>query len=81
MPSDREATIKKLWRNSGHGTRWVDVATAYDAGVAAERERWMALACDGWRVLQGLDAPAQKRTSHQNVSDTLDAMVRVMREA
>ena len=49
------------------------------AALAAERERWMALACDGWSVLQGLDERAQRRTSHQNVSDVLDAFVRVMR--
>lgn len=48
------------------------------AAVAAERERWHAVVFDGWRVLQGLDEHAQKRTSHQNVSDTLDALVRVM---
>jgi hypothetical protein len=40
MPTDRETTIEKLWQNSGHGTRWADVAAAYDAGVNAVRERW-----------------------------------------
>jgi hypothetical protein len=40
MQTDREKTIEKLWQNSGHGTRWADVAAAYDAGVAAERIRW-----------------------------------------
>lgn len=49
------------------------------AMVAAERERWSEVVFDGWRVLQGLDERAQKRTSHQNVSDTLDALVRVMK--
>jgi hypothetical protein len=52
---------------------------AIDAAVAAERERWLAVVFDGWRVLQGLDEHAQKRTSHQNVSDTLDALWRVMK--
>jgi hypothetical protein len=49
------------------------------AAVAAERERWQMVVFDGWRVLKGLDENAQKRTSHQNVSDTLDALVRVMK--
>lgn len=47
--------------------------------VAAERERWQEVVFDGWRVLHGLDEHARKRTSHQNVSDTLDALVRVMK--
>lgn len=36
---DREVAIEKLWRNSNPGTKWSEVANAYDAGVAAERER------------------------------------------
>ena len=48
--------------------------------VAAERERWEAVVFDGWRVLAGLDEQAAKRTTHQNVSDTLDALMRVLRE-
>jgi hypothetical protein len=39
MQTDREKTIEKLWQNSAHGTRWADVAAAYDAGKAAERKR------------------------------------------
>lgn len=49
------------------------------AAVAAERERWEAVVFDGWRVLKGLDEAAAKRTMHQNVSDTLDALMRVLR--
>lgn len=49
------------------------------AAVAAERERWEAAVFDGWRVLKGLDDAAAKRTTHQNVSDTLDALMRVLR--
>jgi hypothetical protein len=47
--------------------------------VAAERERWESVVFDGWRVLKGLDEAAAKRTTHQNVSDTLDALMRVLR--
>ena len=47
--------------------------------VAAERKRWETVVFDGWRVLKGLDAAAAKRTTHQNVSDTLDALMRVLR--
>lgn len=55
------------------------LADAFRMGMEAERERWCDVVFDGWRVLQGLDERAQKRTSHQNVSDTLDALVRVMK--
>jgi hypothetical protein len=47
--------------------------------AAAERERWETVVFDGWRVLKGLDEAAAKRTTHQNVSDTLDALMRVLR--
>jgi hypothetical protein len=49
------------------------------AAVAAERERWEAVAFDGWRVLKHLDEQAARRTSHENVSDTLDAFMRAIR--
>ena len=49
------------------------------AAIAEERAQWMDLACAGLAVLQGPDKRAQSRTSHQNVSDTLDALVRVVR--
>ena len=39
MKTDRERAIEKLWQNSAHGAEWRDVSAAYDAGVAAERER------------------------------------------
>lgn len=35
---------------------------------------------DGYRVLQALDDKARARTSPKNVSDVLDAVVRIMRE-
>lgn len=60
-------------------TRTDLVAERVRAAVSAERERWQEVVFDGWRVLQGLDERAQKRTSHQNVSDVLDALVRVMK--
>lgn len=50
-----------------------------ERAMAAERERWEAVVFDGWRVLKGLDEAAAKRTTHQNVSDTLDALMRVLR--
>lgn len=50
-----------------------------DKMVAAEREQWETVVFDGWAVLKGLDAIAAKRTTHQNVSDTLDALMRVLR--
>jgi len=52
-----------------------------ETAVAAERERWEVVVFDGWRVLKGLDTLAAKRTTHQNVSDTLDALMRVIRGA
>ena len=55
------------------------LADAFRMGMEAERARWQEVVFDGWRVLKGLDENAQKRTSHQNVSDTLDALVRVMK--
>ncbi len=61
---------------------WNTTDAAYAAwchGVADERARWMSVACSGWRVLQRLDEHAQKRTSHQNVRDALDALVLVMK--
>ena len=45
----------------------------------AERARWMTVVCDGLSVLQSLDEKAKKRTNYQNVSDTLDALARVIR--
>lgn len=35
---------------------------------------------DGHRVLQALDEKARQRTGPENVSDVLDAVVRIMRE-
>ncbi len=35
----KDQTINALWENAGHGTRREDVVAAYEAGVAAERER------------------------------------------
>lgn len=39
LPEDREKTIDRLWEASDYETQREDVARAYDAGVAAERER------------------------------------------
>lgn len=62
----REQTIERLWEDSGHGTRREDVVAAYEAGEAAERERWNRT-CDVVNVLaqvrvifrrEGLKPPA-----------------------
>jgi hypothetical protein len=52
LPDDREQTIDRLWEASNHGTRREDVARAYEAGVAAERERYETLR---WLVAGGVD--------------------------
>jgi accessory colonization factor AcfC len=53
---------------------------AYGAECAkAERERWTDVVFDGWRVLKALGDAEANRTTHQNVSDTLDALMRVIR--
>ena len=46
--------------------------------ILKERERFRALIFDGFRVLRELDEKAKKRTSHENVSDVLDALARLM---
>jgi hypothetical protein len=51
----------------------------YALGVERERERWVAIACDGWAVLGHIDKAAASRTGHIQVSDTLDALVRCIR--
>jgi hypothetical protein len=69
LPEARPATE---WQHSMYTAEQMHAYAA--ARVAAKRERILALVCDGWTVLQHLHERAQKRTSHQNVSDTLDAL-------
>ncbi len=49
------------------------------AAVAAERNKWVAVACDGFLVYQHLSEQAANRTHYDHVSDTLDALVRAIR--
>jgi len=65
-----------------HGESYVTLADALEhaaAEVAKERERWQSVVFDGWAVLKHLDDAACQRTSHQNVSDVLDAVMRAIR--
>lgn len=47
--------------------------------MRAAANRPPAILFDGYAVLQALDENARKRTSPENVSDVLDAVVRIMR--
>ena len=42
---DKDEVIDELWGRSNHGTRREDVEFAYNAGVAAERERCKNIVC------------------------------------
>jgi len=58
--SDRESIIQALWESSSHGTDRASVEAAFNAGIAAERERCVnhllasaaRIAPDGWRSNQ-----------------------------
>jgi len=39
--SEKEKVIDYLCMYANHGTRYEDMEKAYDAGVKAERERWL----------------------------------------
>lgn len=65
IQTDKERAIDKLWERANHGTQREDVVAAYEAGQAAERERW-----DG--VEQYLIAAADGSMSRNN-SETLAA--------
>ena len=59
------------------------IFTAMRAAMAAEREacakKLPDVLFDGYSVMQQLDKRGQARTSQDNVSDVLDAVVRIMR--
>ena len=75
--------IESLWRkvtNTSADNCPMEFAKALvTSAVLSERERWQDVVYDGWKVFGGLDDQAVKRTSHQNVSDVLDALLRVLR--
>ena len=93
LPAMSEDELIELWQASDpHGpsanerfacaiiaARDAQWAARLDAAVRDERDAVMAPLFNGWAVLQHLDERAAKRTSHQNVSDTLDAAVRAIR--
>jgi hypothetical protein len=59
------------------------MSAAWDAATEAEREacakKLPDVLFDGYAVMQQLDKRGQARNSQENVSDVLDAVVRIMR--
>lgn len=65
-------------------TEAADEITRLRAEVEALREdasKIPDILFDGWSVLQALTGPAKKRTSPENVSDVLDAVVNILKAA
>ena len=80
MQTGREKTIEKLWQNSAHGAEWRDITAAYDAGVAAERERCaksLDLKASDLRLMAGEMNAGELRT----VTAVLDWLKVRMRDA
>lgn len=79
MPAVKPARVDEKTdrhvRNAGTGRQAFDRLRAELDGVELPDVLF-----DGYRVLQALDDKAKRRTGPENVSDVLDAVVRIMRE-